>query len=93
MIAPLPGKYYCEIIQDAKLLSSGIWLADNINEVPHRAKVLESGKESKDKKGKAVPQSAKKGDIIHFKRLWNRELPKDKEKIFVKEEEIVGVER
>jgi co-chaperonin GroES (HSP10) len=91
-IKPLSGKYYCEIIEDGKVLFSGILLPDNVKEVPHRAKVLAAGKDVVDKKGKVIKQSAKAGDIVHFKRVWDRQ-PKGAEQIFVKEDEIVGIER
>lgn len=80
-IYPLKSKYYCQIITDAKQLPSGIWIAENAHEVPHRAKVLACGKDC----------SAKVGEIIHFKRVWHRQ-PLGGETIFVKEEEVVGVE-
>lgn len=89
----MPGKYLCEIISDARQTASGLWIADTVKEKPHRAKVLQAGEDSVDRKGKVIPQSARVGDIVHFKRVWNREAPQDKTLIFVKEDEIVAVER
>lgn len=86
-LMPLRGKYFCKIISDLKQTESGLFLADNVKETPHRAKVLAVGADQLKQK-----QSAKKGDIVHFKRVWNRDLPKDREMIIIKEEEIVGVE-
>ena len=92
-IKPLAGKYYCSIIKDAKTLPSGIIIAEDVKEVPHKALVLAAGGSFIDNKGKTIAQSAKIGDIVHFKRVWHRELPSNRERIFVKEDEIVGVER
>ena len=91
-IKTLKGKYFCEIIEDAKQLPSGLFIAESTKEVPHRAKVLEAGGNGSDGKGRTVKQSAKKGDVVHFKRVWNRELPKNRDLIFIKEDEIVGIE-
>ena len=92
-LSPLAGKYLCEIIVDLRQTKSGLFIAETVKEVPHRGKVLAAGKDVVDKKGKVLKQSAQVGDIVHFKRVWNRQTPKDKELIFIKEEEIVGVER
>jgi len=88
MMKPTKGKYLCSIISDAKRLPSGLYIAETIKEKPHRAVVIEAG-DPKDGK----EQSAKKNDIVHFQRVWNREVPKDKTLIFVKEDEIVAIER
>ena len=92
-IKPLAGKYLCQVIEDAKLLASGIYIAESAKETPHRAMVLEAGKNRVTSKGKTLKQSAKVGDIVHFQRVWNRGLPSAKDLIFIKEEEIVGVEK
>ena len=92
-IEPLAGKYLCEIIGELTKTESGLFLASTVKEIPRRATVLEVGDDYIDDKGKTIKQSAKVGDIIHFKRVWNKELPKDKTLIFIKEEEIVAVER
>ena len=82
---PTKNKYLCEIMGEIKKTESGLFLTRTKKEVPHRALVIEAG----DGKG----QSAMKGDIVHFQRVWNRGVPSDKTLIFVKEEEIVAIER
>ena len=92
-IKPLAGKYLCQIISDLKQTPSGLFIAETIKEKPHRAKIIAVGGQRTTNKGKIEPMSAKVGDIVHFKRVWHRELPKDKQMMFIKEDEIVGVER
>jgi len=92
-IKPLAGKYFCQIISDLRQTASGLFIAETVKEKPHKALVLAVGGQKTTKKGVLKAQSAQVGDIAHFKRVWNRALPKDKQYIFIKEEEIVGVER
>jgi len=93
-LKPLAGKYFCEILGELKQTLSGLFIAKTNKEIPRRARVLAAGKDSIDAKGRIVKQSADVGDVIHFKRIWNRESKNSFAKtIIVKEDEIIGVEK
>ena len=88
---PLRGKYLIEIIPDHRRLPSGLFLAETIKETPHAGKILSCGDPGSDSKGRKVNSSCVYGDIVHFKQQWSSFV--DKDRVIVREEDIVAIER
>lgn len=73
MLIPLRGKLLVEILSDSRRTASGLWIADKIEEVPHRGKIVSLGGEFIDNKGRSKPWGLQIGHIVHFKRVWDNE--------------------
>lgn len=89
MIIPLRGKLLVEIIPDAKKTESGLFLAETVEEVPHRGVILELGSPWQDDKGKEWPWGLVEGEIVHFKRNWVAQQGKY---IILKRDEIFAID-
>lgn len=71
MLQPLRGKILVEILSDAKRLASGLYIADNIKEIPHRGKVVSMGAPFRDRKGREFAWGFQCGHIVYYKRQWD----------------------
>lgn len=89
MICPLRGKLVVEIIPDAKMTESGLYLADTVKEVPHRGKVLAMGLPWMDSKGVEHPWHFNCDEVVHFKRNWTN---KDEKNFILRYDEIFAYE-
>lgn len=93
MFIPLRGKILVEILKNKKITKSGLIIAENIKEIPHKGRIISLGKPCLDKNGKEVKIYYKENDIVYFKRKW--ESPKndnEKEMLILKDEDIVAYE-
>ncbi len=84
MLQPLRGKLHIEVLPEHKRTLSGLYLASNIEEIPHRGRVITLGLPIKDDK----PWQFKVGEIVHFKRQWDNLVKHG----IIKLEDIIAVE-
>ena len=88
---PTRGKALIEIIPDPSETASGLYIHHK-KDVPHRGIVLSVGKPSLIK-GKESTLDIKGGDIVHFKRQWEKQRKLDKKEILiVKQEDLIAKE-
>ncbi len=73
MLKPLRGKLLIEVLDDTKRTESGLYIADNIETIPHRGKVVELGLPYRDKKQREYPWGIQPGHIVHFTRQWDKQ--------------------
>lgn len=70
MLIPTRGKTIVENIPDIKQLPSGLFIAQNVREVPHKGRVISIGLQHRTVKGKELNWHFKIGEIVHYKRKW-----------------------
>lgn len=70
---PLRGKLLIEVLDDTKRTESGLYIADTVNEIPHRGKVVELGLPYRDRKSREFPWGIQPGHIVHFTRQWDKQ--------------------
>lgn len=89
-ITPLRGKLIAEALPEHKQTASGLYIAENVKEVPRRGRVIGLGRPWRDDRGKEYPWGIEIGEIVHFKRQWAQ----NKDTHFIlKRDEIFCVER
>ena len=96
MIIPTRGKYLCEVMERARQLSSGLWLAEKMKEEKkdNVCRCLGVGDPEINNKGKAVTTIARRTDIIHYKRGFGKKITYEGRKyIFLRNQDIVAIER
>ena len=80
------NKILGEVLGDIKQTKSGLWIADKVKEIPRRCVVLSVGVNLQDQ--------INIGDIVHFKRSWNKIFYRDNKKIVaISKDEIIAIER
>ena len=96
MIQPTRGKLLAEIVSEEEISAGGIVMAKYLKETPVKARVLAVGAPAYDyKKNKELPQVAKVGDTVHFKRYHGKGwiTVDGKKYIFLKRMDVTAVER
>lgn len=89
MLIPTRGKLIVENIKDDRRTSSGLYIADKIEEIPHKGKIIAIGLKYRDDKGKEKDWHFSVGEIVHFKRNWTSQKA---EYFILKRDEIIAVE-
>lgn len=72
MIQPLRGKILVKVIPEHKKTETGLYLSENIKDIPKRGEVIAVGDYAIDKKGKTLKWDFRIGDIVYFKRKWDQ---------------------
>lgn len=90
MYTPLRGKVLVEIISSIKKTDSGLILADNAEDIPHRGRITALGKPFIDKNNKTHEWDIKENEVVHFKRNWDNQKNTH---YVLRREDIYAVER
>jgi chaperonin GroES len=91
-IKPTPGYLLVEPAEAETKTSSGIYLPDNAGEKPKKANVLAVGADLL-RDGQKIVSPVKVGDVIFYKKSWDNDIKvSGKEYLFVKFEEVMGIE-
>lgn len=96
MLVPAPGYLLVDPLLEEKTTASGIVLPDSHEEKPQKGKVVAAGGTMVTDYGTKVPSPCKKGDLIIFKKWAGSEYKPEgetKEFLFVKFDEVLGIER
>ena len=96
MLTPAPGYLLVDPLLEEKTTASGIVLPDSHEEKPQKGKVVAVGETMVTDYGTKVSSPCKKGDLIIFKKWAGSEYKPEgevKEFLFVKFDEVLGIER
>ena len=92
-IKPLANNVIIEQVKEERKTKGGILLPDSAEkERPQQGRVISVGPGKMNSRGKVIPMSVKKGDMVLFSKYGPHEIKVgDKEYLVLKEEDILAI--
>ena len=93
-LTPIRAKAIVEFIPDDARTASGLYIAENIKQIPHRGKLIALGLPEVTPEGKEISLKISLNSIIHFKRQWqeNKNI-EGKQYLLIKQSDIICYEK
>ncbi|RJP79465.1 MAG: co-chaperone GroES [Desulfobacteraceae bacterium] len=91
-IRPMNDRVLVARMEEEKKTAGGIIIPDTAKEKPLEGTIVAVGPGKRDEKGNRIPLEVKKGDRILFSRYAGTEIKvNNEERLFMKEEDILGI--
>ena len=94
MITPTRGKIMVEILREEEISPAGIIFVKTLKEIPHYGLVIAVGIPALDKRGREIRVCCRPDDKVFFKKQYLTFAEIDGKKVvFLKNEDVLGIER